>query len=307
MCGRTRRRAGRRGAAKCFNFRQRCSQSVGPRQYPTVFAEMIRPSTAAVCTQASTTVASVVKVQHLKERRGAPTRTRSHSTRRRSPCWPRSSSLAARAARPLLTHELYDDFVRAGNAAAADRRAGEAALCECINRLPRDNRVTLELLLFHLARVAREQAVNKMSPQNLAICFAPSLLSPPPHVDAIASMAHVAGTSCAVTTLIQIQMAKTDAVVEDLACQDAIDYRWPRRDSGQRHAHGDDGAEENACLLPAGTRPLRVSGHRARCMALTALSARACATFDVHLPQPAILAWKCARSTELPRARRQLP
>ena len=45
--------------------------------------------------------------------------------------------------------------------------------------MPEVNYETLRYLIFHLARLAANQAVNKMDPKNLAIVFGPNLIRDP--------------------------------------------------------------------------------------------------------------------------------
>ena len=47
---------------------------------------------------------------------------------------------------------------------------------KCIDTLPQGNRSTLGFLVAHLCRVAKQSPVNKMTPSNLAIVFAPGLV-----------------------------------------------------------------------------------------------------------------------------------
>ena len=42
--------------------------------------------------------------------------------------------------------------------------------------LPKANKALLDRLMFHLARVAHQEEVNKMSPANLGLVFGPCLL-----------------------------------------------------------------------------------------------------------------------------------
>jgi hypothetical protein len=48
-----------------------------------------------------------------------------------------------------------------------------------VRSLPEVNYETLRYLIFHLARLAANQAVNKMDPKNLAIVFGPNLIRDP--------------------------------------------------------------------------------------------------------------------------------
>ena len=47
-----------------------------------------------------------------------------------------------------------------------------------INELPSHHRDTLEVLVFHLARVVEQQAENLMTSANVAVVFAPTVMRP---------------------------------------------------------------------------------------------------------------------------------
>nr|XP_058938269.1 SH3 domain-binding protein 1 isoform X4 [Kogia breviceps] len=78
---------------------------------------------------------------------------------------------------PLMTFDLYDDWMRA--ASLKEPGARLEALQEVCSRLPRENLNNLRYLMKFLARLAEEQEVNKMTPSNIAIVLGPNLLWPP--------------------------------------------------------------------------------------------------------------------------------
>nr|XP_014706798.2 SH3 domain-binding protein 1 isoform X1 [Equus asinus] len=78
---------------------------------------------------------------------------------------------------PLMTFDLYDDWMRA--ASLKEPGARQEALQEVCGRLPHDNLNNLRYLMKFLARLAEEQEVNKMTPSNIAIVLGPNLLWPP--------------------------------------------------------------------------------------------------------------------------------
>lgn len=57
-----------------------------------------------------------------------------------------------------------------------DEKERVQAIYAVIDKLPKPNYNLLERLIFHLARIANNEALNKMSPNGLAIIFAPALL-----------------------------------------------------------------------------------------------------------------------------------
>ncbi|KAM5252988.1 SH3 domain-binding protein 1 isoform 2-T2 [Hipposideros larvatus] len=78
---------------------------------------------------------------------------------------------------PLMTFDLYDDWMRA--ASLKEPGARLEALQEVCSRLPQENFNNLRYLMKFLAQLAEEQEVNKMTPSNIAIVLGPNLLWPP--------------------------------------------------------------------------------------------------------------------------------
>ncbi|KAG9482930.1 hypothetical protein GDO78_009077 [Eleutherodactylus coqui] len=86
---------------------------------------------------------------------------------------------------PLITKQLYEAVLHAmaekplrmsGNGCENDPRDSEQTV-ELLICLPDVERATLKMLLDHLKLVASYHEVNKMTCQNLAVCFGPVLLS----------------------------------------------------------------------------------------------------------------------------------
>ncbi|KAL2286219.1 hypothetical protein FJTKL_07025 [Diaporthe vaccinii] len=75
---------------------------------------------------------------------------------------------------PLLTFDVYDRVLE--SAGIADTAERCAHLQKTVNLLPPKHRDTLEFLMFHLARVASRERENLMSPKNLAVVFAPTIM-----------------------------------------------------------------------------------------------------------------------------------
>uniref|UniRef100_A0A8C6W1G9 SH3 domain-binding protein 1 n=1 Tax=Nannospalax galili TaxID=1026970 RepID=A0A8C6W1G9_NANGA len=78
---------------------------------------------------------------------------------------------------PLMTSDLYDDWMRA--ASLKEPAARLEALRDVCSCLPQENINNLRYLMKFLARLAEEQEVNKMTPSNIAIVLGPNLLWPP--------------------------------------------------------------------------------------------------------------------------------
>ena len=75
---------------------------------------------------------------------------------------------------PLLTAEHYASFIEA--AKNDDEVVRRDSLHAIINGLPDPNYATLRALALHLHRVTENSTVNRMSSQNLAIVFGPTLM-----------------------------------------------------------------------------------------------------------------------------------
>lgn len=79
---------------------------------------------------------------------------------------------------PLITYDAYDALLEAGQ--VADREKQIAALRAAIHGdlLPEAHRNVLHFLLQHLANVMRHEPQNLMTPLNLAVVFAPTIMRP---------------------------------------------------------------------------------------------------------------------------------
>ncbi|XP_044056946.1 rho GTPase-activating protein SYDE2 isoform X2 [Siniperca chuatsi] len=86
---------------------------------------------------------------------------------------------------PLITKHLYEAVLetmvtrplRMGAAGCENDQADSEHTVSLLDNLPEVERMTLRRLLDHLKLVASYQEVNKMTCQNLAVCFGPVLLS----------------------------------------------------------------------------------------------------------------------------------
>ncbi|EJD74213.1 hypothetical protein LOAG_18439 [Loa loa] len=75
---------------------------------------------------------------------------------------------------PLISYDLYENFLNASEVQESAERI--RCLSVIVELLPKCNRSVLERLLYHLARVANQESVNKMGATNLALIFAPCIL-----------------------------------------------------------------------------------------------------------------------------------
>ncbi|XP_027735276.1 SH3 domain-binding protein 1 [Empidonax traillii] len=75
---------------------------------------------------------------------------------------------------PLMTFELYDEWVKVAGLKDIDSRV--QSLRDICSRLPQENYNNLRYLIKFLAKLAEHQEVNKMTPSNIAIVLGPNLL-----------------------------------------------------------------------------------------------------------------------------------
>uniref|UniRef100_A0A665U5R7 Rho GTPase-activating protein 44 n=1 Tax=Echeneis naucrates TaxID=173247 RepID=A0A665U5R7_ECHNA len=75
---------------------------------------------------------------------------------------------------PLMTTELYDEWIQASNIQDMDKRL-QALMAAC-EKLPTDNLNNFRYLIKFLARLSEYQDANKMTPGNMAIVLGPNLL-----------------------------------------------------------------------------------------------------------------------------------
>ncbi|XP_058890669.1 rho GTPase-activating protein SYDE2-like isoform X2 [Acipenser ruthenus] len=86
---------------------------------------------------------------------------------------------------PLITKQLYEAVLdamvkrplRIGPSGCENEQCDSEYTVSLLEHLPEVEKVTLRMLLDHLKRVASYHEVNKMTCQNLAVCFGPVLLS----------------------------------------------------------------------------------------------------------------------------------
>ena len=77
---------------------------------------------------------------------------------------------------PLISHEMYQNIY---NGASFKNRNQTNLLRELMQKLPYTNRATLIYIMDHLKRVSANCDANKMTNQNLAVCFGPVMMSSP--------------------------------------------------------------------------------------------------------------------------------
>lgn len=115
---------------------------------------------------------------------------------------------------PLMTFAHYNDFLHAVE--LPEKQEQLQAIYKILEELPTANFNTLERLIFHLVRVSKEEAHNRMSPNSLAIVFAPCILRCPNTADPLLSMKDVAKTTTCVEMLIMEQIRRYNEKMEEI-------------------------------------------------------------------------------------------
>ncbi|XP_055450455.1 rho GTPase-activating protein 44 isoform X3 [Psammomys obesus] len=77
---------------------------------------------------------------------------------------------------PLMTFELYDEWIQASNIQEQEKRL--QALWNACEKLPKANHNNIRYLIKFLSKLSEYQDVNKMTPSNMAIVLGPNLLWP---------------------------------------------------------------------------------------------------------------------------------
>ncbi|KAI0838914.1 RhoGAP-domain-containing protein [Hypoxylon sp. FL0890] len=75
---------------------------------------------------------------------------------------------------PLLTFDVYDRILETNSITGDAEKC--AHLQDVFKQLPQQHRDCLEFLMFHLHRVAERERENLMTPKNLAVVFAPTIM-----------------------------------------------------------------------------------------------------------------------------------
>ncbi|KIW09040.1 hypothetical protein, variant [Verruconis gallopava] len=77
---------------------------------------------------------------------------------------------------PLITYDVYEHLLEC--ARIEDQKARAQPMKAAINALPKSHKDCLEFLVFHLAKVMAHEKHNLMTPLNLAVVFAPTIMRP---------------------------------------------------------------------------------------------------------------------------------
>ncbi|XP_027009366.2 unconventional myosin-IXb isoform X2 [Tachysurus fulvidraco] len=115
---------------------------------------------------------------------------------------------------PLMTFNLYNDFLYAADLPEKSERL--RAIYRKLEELPAPNYSTLERLIFHLVRVAKEESYNRMSASALSIVFAPCILRCPDVSDPLLSMRDLPKTTLCLEEVIVEQMKRFDEKMKEI-------------------------------------------------------------------------------------------
>ncbi|XP_071343950.1 unconventional myosin-IXb isoform X3 [Trachinotus anak] len=115
---------------------------------------------------------------------------------------------------PLMTFTHYNDFLHAVE--LPEKQEQLHAIYKVLEELPTANYNTLERLVFHLVRVCKEEAHNRMSSNSLAIVFAPCILRCPDSADPLLSMKDVAKTTTCLEMIINEQTRRYNEKMEEI-------------------------------------------------------------------------------------------
>ncbi|XP_078802561.1 unconventional myosin-IXb isoform X8 [Oryzias latipes] len=115
---------------------------------------------------------------------------------------------------PLMTFTLYNDFLHAVE--LPEKQEQLQAIYKVLEQLPSSNFNTLERLVFHLVRVAKEEPHNRMSSNSLAIVFTPCVLRCPDSEDPFLSMNNVKKATMCLEMLINEQTRRYNEKMEEI-------------------------------------------------------------------------------------------
>ncbi|KAM9330622.1 unconventional myosin-IXb [Gastrophryne carolinensis] len=124
---------------------------------------------------------------------------------------------------PLMTFAQYSEFLK-----AVELPGNQEQLCtiyKVLGQLPQASYNTLGRLILHLVKVALQEHINRMSPNSLAIVFAPCLLRCPDNYDPLTSMKEVSKATACVEMLIKEQLRQFKIKMEEIGVLEAAESR----------------------------------------------------------------------------------
>ncbi|CAH0687838.1 unnamed protein product [Spodoptera exigua] len=137
---------------------------------------------------------------------------------------------------PLLTFDLYDDFILASQISDPQERV--STIFTILRKLPKPNFDLVERLIFHLARVALGEDHNRMGPNALAIVFAPCILRTHKVQPAQDSLHDIARQTACLEAILVDKMRTVRGMLQDIATLDTACHTATSRLSSLRsHSH----------------------------------------------------------------------
>ncbi|XP_059056104.1 unconventional myosin-IXa-like [Achroia grisella] len=133
---------------------------------------------------------------------------------------------------PLLTFDLYDDFILA--AEISDPQERVSSIFTILKKLPKPNFDLVERLIFHLARVALGEDHNRMGPNALAIVFAPCILRTHKVQPAQDSLHDIARQTACLEAILHDKMRTVRGMLQDIATLDTACHTATNRLSSLR-------------------------------------------------------------------------
>lgn len=104
----------------------------------------------------------------------------------------------------LFTDLAYPKLIKALGLASSE--AKEAMMTSIIESLPLPNKLTIDVLLLHLIKVAQHEDSNRMNLHNLSTIFAPTLLRPGKQTNSEAQSLEEIFSSCTKEVMLQTQV-----------------------------------------------------------------------------------------------------
>lgn len=144
---------------------------------------------------------------------------------------------------PLLTFDLYDDFILA--AQISDPQERVSSIFTILKKLPKPNFDLVERLIFHLARVALQEEHNRMGPNALAIVFAPCILRTHKVQPAQDSLHDIARQTACLEAILVDKMRTIRGVLQDLATLETAAHTASNRLSTLRSTSAPQRHEEH--------------------------------------------------------------
>ncbi|XP_063627273.1 unconventional myosin-IXa-like [Cydia splendana] len=143
---------------------------------------------------------------------------------------------------PLLTFDLYDDFIIAADISDPAERV--SSIFTILRKLPKPNFDLVERLIFHLARVALGEENNRMGPNALAIVFAPCILRTHKVQPAQDSLHDIARQTACLEAILSDKIRTVRGMLQDIATLDTACHTATDRLSSLRSAQPEERREE---------------------------------------------------------------